>query len=378
MRLSTFIEENMEPILQAWEDFATTVAAPGKPMDSAGLRDHAEQMLLAIAEDLRTHQTEQERIDKSQGRGPDDGPQTAAETHAVTRLLAGFSLDQMVSEYRALRTSVLGQWMPKIKAGSDFEIQDIIRFNEAIDQALTESIASYSRAVDASRNIFLAILGHDLRTPLGAIFLGADILLRSKDLADRPTKVSAQIYTSVKRANQIVEDLLDFTRSQLGRGIPVRLEEVDLSAVCGRIVEEARAYHHNADIRYEAGTHCTGNYDGARMEQVFSNLISNAAHHGDTSLPITVSLDRAGTDFVFSIHNWGQPIPEEAMPFIFNPMGRFSQHAGKDHGPNAGMGLGLYIASQIVTAHGGNIDVTSQAQQGTTFRVRLPMPGGAR
>lgn len=372
MRLSSFIDENIEPILQSWEDFARTIITPGKPLDSEALRDHAAHMLRAVVKDLRTTQTNQQQLDKSQGHGPEHVSQTAAETHAVTRLMAGFTLDQMVSEYRALRTSVLSLWMGEIKSGSDFEIDDITRFNEAIDQALAESIASYSRAVEASRNMFLGILGHDLRNPLGAIMLGADTLLRTQNLPERPARISGQIYTSAKRANQIVGDLLDFTRSQLGPSLPVRLGEVDLVGVCSRIVDETRAVHLKADIVYEAIESSFGRFDEARMEQVFSNLISNAVHHGDASLPVTVTLFVRNTEVVFSVHNWGQPIPEDVLPFIFNPLGRFSQHAMSDPGPVAGMGLGLYIASQIVIAHSGTIEVTSSKTQGTAFEVRLP------
>lgn len=377
MRLSSFIDENIEPILQSWEDFARTIITPGNPLDSEALRDHAGHMLRAVVKDLRTTQTEQQQLDKSQGHGPSSVSQTAAETHAVTRLMAGFTLDQMVSEYRALRTSVLSLWMGEIKSGTDFEIEDMTRFNEAIDQALAESIASYSRAVEASRNIFLGILGHDLRNPLSAIMLGADALLRTQNLAERPARISGQIYASAKRANQIVGDLLDFTRSQLGPSLPVRIGDVDLAGVCSRIVDETRAVHPDSNIVYEAPRSAPGRFDEARMEQVFSNLISNGIHHGDASLPVTVNLYLRTTEVVFSVHNWGEPIPEDVLPFIFNPLGRFSQHALSDLGPTAGMGLGLYIASQIVIAHGGTIEVTSSEGHGTVFAVRLPTPSAA-
>lgn len=371
MRLFVFIDENIEPILQAWEDFARTITVPGKPLDSEALRDHAGLMLRAVSVDLRTSQSQSQQLDKSQGQAPPHDAQTAAETHAVTRLMAGFTLDQMVSEYRALRTSVLSLWLRKIKSGSDLDIEDMTRFNEAIDQALAESIASYSRAVEASRNIFLGILGHDLRNPLGAIMLGADAL-HTQALGEKPARISRQIGVSAKRANQIINDLLDFTRSQLAPGFPVRLGEVDLTAVCRRIVDEVQAVHPHANIVYEAGGSLVGSFDEARMEQVFSNLISNAVTHGDAALPVTVRASARRSELVFSVHNWGQPISEDVLPFIFNPLGRFSQHALSEAGPSSGMGLGLYIASQIVKAHGGSIQVASVAEQGTTFDVKLP------
>lgn len=373
MRLADFIVENLEPILQAWEDFARTIQTPGADLDRVDLRDHAEQMLRAIATDLRSAQTAQEQIDKAQGLAPQDEDETPAETHAVTRLMAGFSIDQMVSEYRALRTSVLSQWLQQVKHGTPLDIDDMNRFHEAIDQALTESIASYSRAVEASRNVFLGILGHDLRTPLGAILLGADMLRRSEELGERGNKVAGQIYTSVQRASQIVGDLLDLTRCQMGPGIPVKRVDIDLAPICERIVEEMRSFHPHAQLNYEATAPALGAFDGARMEQVFSNIISNAVQHGDARLPITVRLAVLEGSLVFTVHNQGAPIPEDVLPFIFNPMGRFSQRSVIEHGPAEGLGLGLFIASEIVAAHDGSIEVTSTSQWGTEFRVMVPL-----
>ncbi|AZF11124.1 Sensor histidine kinase [Pseudomonas sp. R2-37-08W] len=355
MRLPDFILENLEPILQAWEDFARTIETPGEELDSVGLRDHAEQMLRAIVSDLRTKQTRQEQIAKAQGQAPTDDQETAAETHAMTRLMAGFTIDQMVSEYRALRTSVVSQWMRQIKDGTPINVDDMTRFHEAIDQALAESVASYSRAVEASRNMFLGILGHDLRTPLGAILLGSDVLRRSQDAGARATKIANQIYTSVRRASQIVGDLLDLTRCQMGPGIPVKTADIDLSPLCQRVIEEIRTFHPEAIVMFDAKTSVAGQFDGPRMEQVFSNIVSNAVQHGDTTRPIQVELGIREGFAVFTVHNSGEAIPEDVLPFIFNPMGRFSQRTAINHGPTEGLGLGLFIASEIVASHGGRL-----------------------
>lgn len=372
MRLSGFILENIEAIVQEWENFARTMDTPGKPLDTEALRDHAELMLRTIAADLQTEQTDQEQVDKSQGHGVSE-EETAAKTHAITRLMSGFTIDQLVSEFRALRASVINHWMTRAKAGTHLQVEDMIRFNEAIDQALAESINSYTEAVQASRNVFLGILGHDLRTPLSAILLGADVLLRSDDLGARPTKIASRIYTSVKRANQIVGDLLDFTRSQVGPGIPVKKQETDLSPICERIVDESRTVYPETDIQLNSVKRATGQFDGARLEQVFSNLITNAVQHGDGRDPVSVTLELTADTLLFSVHNSGSTIAEEVLPFIFNPMGRYSPQASYDHGPYSSLGLGLFIADQIVVAHGGRIEVTSEVKSGTKFVVMLPL-----
>ncbi|MCQ4298836.1 sensor histidine kinase [Pseudomonas songnenensis] len=373
MRLADFILDNLEPILQSWEDFARSIPSAARSLDAKGLRDHAEQMLRAIADDLRTSQSVTEQIDKSVGKADRRLDKTAAEIHAVLRHDAGFSIDEMVSEYRALRSSVLRKWLQAIKNGTAFEVEDMTRFNEAIDQALAESVASYSRTVTTTRNVFLGILGHDLRTPLGAIQLGAEVLLLDDNLGAKPTKLASRIFTSAKRANKIVTDLLDFTRSQSGAGIPLHRLEINLAAVCEGMVEEVRAYNPEHQIICKTRGNLTGRFDAARMEQVFSNLISNAVQHGSRTAPVKVDMHVDEDHAVFTVHNQGEPIARSALADIFNPLSRHSHYAAGEYGPQSGLGLGLYIASEIVSAHKGTIGVESSAKQGTTFTVRLPL-----
>lgn len=145
MWLSHFILDHMESILQAWEDFAKTINPPAFTMDSKELRDHASLILEAIAEDLRRPQTRLEQFEKSKGHGPRATEDTAAETHAVARLESGYTIEQLVSEYRALRASVLHLWGEAEKNGRSTEMADVTRFNEGIDQALAESVARFAK-----------------------------------------------------------------------------------------------------------------------------------------------------------------------------------------------------------------------------------------
>jgi signal transduction histidine kinase len=279
----------------------------------------------------------------------------------------------MIAEYRALRTSVLVLWMPPKDVTKIQEIADVVRFNEAIDQALAESVVTYTKAVDAARNVFLGILGHDLRSPLGAISLGAEVLLRSGDLAPKATKNVSRIYSSVGRSIKIVGDLLDFTRTQLGSGIPVRSDLDDLALACEAMVEEARVYHPDQQVDLVSAPNLPGRFDRSRMEQVISNIIGNAIQHGERGMPVTVTLKNDGADGVISVHNCGHPIKEELKENIFNPMTRNLGSGTVEYGAGAGLGLGLYIASAIVAAHNGSIDVDSSAGNGTTFTVRIPL-----
>jgi signal transduction histidine kinase len=373
MRLADFILQNIEPILQKWEAFAKTMTPAADGMDSVALRDHAEQMLRTIAADLQTSQTVEARISKSKGEAPDSQEVTPAETHARIRQSSGFTIGQMISEYRALRTSVLMLWMPPRDVNREEELADVLRFNEAIDQALAESVVTYTDDVDSARNVFLGILGHDLRSPLGAILLSAEVLLRAGDLPSKPTKNVSRIYTSVKRSIKIVGDLLDFTRTQLGSGIPVKLARDDFSLACEAMVEEARAYHPDRRIELHAKKPVIAQFDRSRMEQVISNLIGNAIKHGDPHSPVTVTVVAGSESVALSVHNEGPPIEAKAKATLFNPMVRNLQDGKVEYGAAAGLGLGLYIAAAIVSAHNGSIEVDSAADRGTTFMVSLPL-----
>lgn len=373
MRLYDFIHQNLEIILQAWEDFARSVDTEAPTMNAVGLRNHAESILLTVAADMKTSQTSQQQIDKAHGHGPRSKGASAAHTHAITRLVAGFTMDQMVSEYRALRSSVLRLWMAQEFKGNEHHIQDMIRFNEAIDQALVESIASYGHAVELTRKTVLGVLGHDLRSPLAAIVMAGDLLDKTDYLKERERKLTNQISVSVHRATTMVNDLLDLARCNLAAGIPIQVEVTELNAICLAAIAELHASFPSASIALYGQKKVIGQFDPMRMGQVFSNLIGNAALHGDTGQPISVRIESNGNEAQISVHNRGEVIPPEAIPHIFKPAGRYSTHAANEKGSSSGLGLGLFIASEIVTGHGGSIEVESTAERGTTFWVRIPI-----
>ncbi len=181
MRLADFILRDMESILVEWEAFAGTLFPAAASMTPLALRDEAKEILEAVAKDLSTSQTKQAQIDKSRGRAPKlmDAPETAAQTHAILRARSGFDINQLASEYRALRASVLRLWTESCQP-DDINLEDVIRFNEAIDQALAESIGFFSEQVERSRNLLLGMLGHDMRNPLNAIQLTASVLGRAE------------------------------------------------------------------------------------------------------------------------------------------------------------------------------------------------------
>jgi signal transduction histidine kinase len=176
----------------------------------------------------------------------------------------------------------------------------------------------------------------------------------------------------VRRADKIVGNLLDFTRARVGTGIPLKLARTNLTALCEGIVLEARVYHPAKTIHFEAQGEWFCEVDGSRMEQVFSNLLNNAIKHGSELEPVTVTEYSHAGCAVFKFHNEGPAIPSADFERIFDPMTRNSQKAISERGPEAGLGLGLFIAREIVTAHGGEIQVESSQAEGTDFTVSIP------
>ena len=372
MRLSNFILTNLEPILQASEESVRSLDPPMPPLDSTGVSNHSECVLKHVAFDMCTQPTAQQ-FDKPQMLESTAEIDSAAQNFALTRLMEGFTLDQMVSEYLALRSSVLGLWLAQTGPRDNDQVVDIIRFNEAIDQALVVSIFTYELAVETTRKTVLGVLGHDLRTPLGAVTLGTDLLKQTEELSSRGKKIISQISVSAQHANQMVNDLLDLARCNLGRGIPVRPESTDLTSVCKSVVDELAVAHPKAHIVFNNTGTVMGLYDPSRMAQVFSNLIGNAVRHGDSQRPVNVMLNVVGSDARFCVQNQGEPIPKSALPTLFNPEGRYSRHTDGDPGASSGLGLGLFIAAQIVGGHGGEIEVESTLEKGTIFQVILPI-----
>lgn len=375
MRLSNFITDHLEAILQEWEDFAKSIHPASATADTVELRDHAADMLKVVAADLATEQTEQQSIDKSRGQAaPVDG-ESMAETHAVTRLKAGFSIEQLVAEYRALRASVLRLWQGRTKTMADFEITDMIRFNEAIDQALAESVARYAQMMQGAQHLFLAILGHDVRNPLSAINTGAHVLLIDEALTSKQTKVASRILSSAERLGGIVSDVLDFAASNSAEGIPVSPSNTDLTAVCADVVEEMRTVHADRTISLNLSGNLRSHIDGARIGQALSNLIGNALQHGMAETPVTVTVQGKPDEITLAVHNEGKAITPVTQQTLFDPIKRRALHPTQDEqGRVRNLGLGLYIANEIAEAHGGSITVVSTEKDGTTFTIHLPRP----
>ena len=370
-RLSRFIRDNVEPILAEWETFARSLPTGGT-MDVAALRDHAKEMLLVVAADLERPQTDLAQDEKARGERDAVEPRgaTAAQAHGTGRAVSGFTISQMVAEFRALRASVTRLWSAQQPDLAPTDLYDLIRFNEAIDQAIAESVSRFSQAVGETQERFLAILGHDLRTPLGAIITSTQFMLDAGGMEEPHRTLVSRAASSARRMNQMVLDLLEFTRTRLGDGIPIVRAAMDARRLVHDVVVEISASYPDSTVHVESSGNLSGAWDRDRLSQVLTNLLGNAVQHGSRGAPIKVSALGLADEVTISVHNEGHAIPADEQAAIFEEgrqAGVRSAASDRRH-----QGLGLYIVERIVVAHGGTVSVRSTATDGTTFTVRLP------
>ncbi|RON70702.1 sensor histidine kinase KdpD [Pseudomonas fluorescens] len=371
MRLAEFIVQHVDTIVDHWEVFAKDISAD-QALDRTTLRDHAKSILLAAASDMGKAQSASEQAAKAKGEGPEKTPSLdqAAASHGELRHTVGFDLVQMTSEFRHLRACVIGLWVESLQSPDMHYFQDLIRFNEAIDEALAESTAAYAEQVDRSRDIFLAILGHDLRAPLQAVSLSSEMLLRKSKLEGDALTCAVNIKQSARHMAAMVGDLLELVRSRLGKSLPIEPAPMDLADAARAAIAEACAGNPECDPTLKIEGDTRGTWDAGRLDQLLQNLIGNALQHGNDLRELIVTL-RGDVDTVqLSVHNYGTPIPVEAIGTIFDPLVRSANETLGQ--PSTSLGLGLFIVKEVVNAHGGTIEVSSSEADGTLFSVVLP------
>ena len=245
------------------------------------------------------------------------------------------------------------------------------RVRAEASEAAERSARLEAERVAELQRLTLGVVGHDLRSPLQSIKLTATLLLHNGDLTPEQAERVLRITRGTDRIAGIIRDLLDYTRARQGETLQVQPRELDLDDLCRAIVLETQSIHPERDISLESSGGCSGAWDGPRLGQVISNLLSNALQHGGPTCRVRVALAGDDAAATITVSNDGSPIPREAQTTIFEPYRR-----ADDRGPGSGLGLGLFIVREIARAHGG--DVVLESAEGTTsFVVRLPRRGVA-
>jgi signal transduction histidine kinase len=254
-------------------------------------------------------------------------------------------------------------------------------FAKMISLQLTDEDASLQdrealareRELARLREQFMAVLGHDLRSPLAAILGGASFLL-DLDPGETERTVLETIESSGQRMHRLIDDIMDFARGRLGGGFPIRPEEHDVGDIVADVAGEMRSAHPDREILVHDGAGVVAEVDRPRFVQMLTNLVGNALEHSPSSEPVEIEVMADGDLVRIAVINAGETIPAEALPRLFEPYFRSG-----DPSEGSGLGLGLYIAAEIARAHGG--EIRAESGERTTFTVELPQtarlePGG--
>jgi len=304
------------------------------------------------------------------------GMTSTAHEHALMRFDQNYDLRATLRELAIFRQVVLDH---AVATRIVLEYDVTLAFHAAVDEAQatsalemqrlnTEALRESAETLRYEANLrerFVAMLSHDLRTPLQSVVLGAQALLFVGDTYDdRARRALGRIADNGQRMSRMIEDLLDFTRTRQGT-MPLRPAPTDVAVLAEHIVEEFAGLSPGRLIHVHAEGDTWGTWDTDRLAQVLSNLIGNAVTHGSALAPIHLTVRGQAETVTINVHNVGLPMSEEAIAHAFEPYFRASSE-------RSGLGLGLFIVREVARAHGGDVELTSSEIDGTNFLVTLP------
>ena len=377
MQLADFIRQHSEAIASEWETFARSCEPAAVTMNVSQLRNHILPLLRFVAQDMESAQTPLEQSEKSRGRQKIHENESEAEKHAALRVIDGFTADQVVAEFRALRASILRLWMA-LNPGYKVDLSEVVRFNEAIDQMLSESIVRHA-ALEASarerakrRDAFLATLSHELRNPLSALSNAVSVVVQIGS-PDARLNSAHQIMSRQRRhLKRLVDDLLDLARISSNR-IALVPQLADLRD-CVKDAVDANATGlkdkgQTLKLAIPDGP-VMGRVDVTRIVQVISNILNNAGKFSPPGSTIELSLRRNDDSAIVEISDDGEGIDALQLQDLFV---EFSSNHERNLG-KIGLGIGLNIAHKMIELHGGTLTAMSDGKgKGAKFRAVIPL-----
>ena len=368
MRLDIFICQNMEAILVQSESIAASLLQAESGISAPLLRDQMQQILEAVAIDITAPQTEEQQTNNTKAlisKLP-GAPKTAAEAYGLLRAESGFEINQMLSEYRALRASVLKLWF----VASDtfvLNVHDIVRFDKAIDQALCESLNFFIQKVEERKNLFLGMWWHDMHTPLQTIQMTA-MLLHRTSAEKKVTEAAKRMVDCGPLLTSLLNELIQFNKIKLELGIRIAPTPQDMASLVGEELNQLRVAHPDKKLNLQVSGSTKGVWDGDSLKRVLGNLVVNAITYGNDFSPVTVRVAGSAEQMAFEVRNEGASLDTPTLQALFEPFRQ--SNTTRNYGGNR-FGLGLFIAKQVAIAHNGCID--ARCEDGDTiFSVQLP------
>lgn len=287
-----------------------------------------------------------------------------ARAHAFEHHRAGRELTTALTEYEVLRTTLLEIAFE----GERTELaSSVIALATALDRTIAEAVARYEAEHDHVRERFMSMLIHDMRDPLTAVTMSAN-LLSDMTLGDRQSQLVGRITRGARRIERMVDEVIDFARSRLGEQMSLTPATFDMVEVCHEAIAEARGLPAPRDIQLDATGKFSGSWDRERARQALSNLLANASQSSQGPIRVRVTQSDDQRTVIVAVTNRGPVLAPEVLARVFDPFAR----AVLDHSRVRGLGLGLYMVEQIARAHGGTVLATSTATEGTTFEIQWP------
>lgn len=359
-QVSEYLIQHQEKILKTWEARAKKEVAAARHQESLALQNSLPEYLAQIATALSTtiNRTElrvQFDLAESTRVGKKHGSERAGTVH--------YTMDQLIYEYHILRQVIFDVIEEEINI-SDME-REIITCS--IEKAVNDAATQFSETLSDIQEYLLDTLAHDLRSPIAAAKMGAQLILRRPEEVELNIKTASRIANTMDRLDSMIHDLLDASRLRAGQGLQLQFEECDLETMAKQIASEFK-YTHEREFLVKTPGPTIGNWCKNALTRAIENLLSNAVKYGSKNTPITITLKKHEETVCLMIHNHGNPIPKNEQLILFEQFRR-----SKTAEAEAGWGLGLTVVKGIVKAHFGKISVESSEAAGTLFSIELPL-----
>ncbi|MGZ3711145.1 MAG: sensor histidine kinase [Bdellovibrionota bacterium] len=355
------LRDKKTQILSEWEARCRKEVNSAEDTGKLALRDSLPLYIDNLSEALATNR----RMDNWSVQQHDHEAQRIGKLHGADRAgTAGYELYEVIFEYHILR-EVIFQVLEE--EGSLTAIQRDILL-DSIEQAVNDAAVEFSEIQTDIQQKFVNILTHDLKTPIAAAQLNAQLIARNRN-PETTAKSAQKIVESMKRLSTMIDDLLDASRVRAGQPLSLQFEECDLKATVQQVIDEVSVVYKNP-ISYPTADHAVGTWSCDGIRRAVENLIGNAVKYGKPDGPISVSLHSADGKIKISVSNEGEPIPPDEIPYLFDPYRRAKK---AQEGNESGWGLGLAQVQGVVMAHGGTVRVESKAGTGTKFILEFPV-----
>ncbi len=347
-------------IMKAWEKRAIDEIQAALPNNSLTLQDSLPEFLDHVATSLETESD----LSKLKVKWERNGNSGTGKRHGHDRAKeANYTIDQLIFEYSILR-QVICETMEEEAPLSPLEREVIVC---AVEQAVNDAATEFSEIFSDIQEKFTNTLAHDLRGPISTAKMGAQLILKKPSDVATSTMIATRIVSSMERIDQLIYDLLDGSKLRAGEKLSLDLNDCDLNAILCQVAEDSRL-ENPSRIVYKSIGPVVGHWNESGLRRVVENLVNNALKFSPSESCITISLKKLGDTAEVSVQNFGKPIPQDEKTSLFQKFRRAKNAEGK-----TGWGLGLTVVKGITEAHGGKVEVESSKEEGTIFKVTLPL-----